>query len=586
MRAFAVVLAVASGGCIQAVQTEPVGASGVAHPITIALTRGDYASPPPEICVAVPELMTYGQVREERDGTSTVLAVNSAATTEHEENDTSDADWTCYTTSIASYADGEVARVLIDVTAQRSGSYLVRFATGLDAEVSTRIVFDALPDPAASMRVHLVPAASQDDGAAAVVHGGAGFASLDLKGGVRRSADGETWEPRTVVTDTADIKAIAYGAGAYVTVGEAGNIWTSSDALAWTQRDSGTSATLQAIVYGAGRFVAAGDSGAVTTSVDGVAWSAATVGSADLFSVAVTADLFAVQSSAGLHVSTDGAAWTPGTQAPTYLRTGAGSRLFAAGGGLTVYGSRDGVTWESIGVGPTAISFLEHRGRLYGLGELGLVVVGPEELVLGKPTSAPLVGMATDGQRLVLVGTGAAITIDFPSARFDGAALDARAETTARVVNDGAAPLYLTGATLSGDTRVRIASDDCANAKLEPGASCAIAIAIADTDDAMSAELSVMTSAADAPLTLPIHAARRGTPADNAPDDRAPGAQESASGCASVGDPSALLLGLFGLTWWRRRRATERIDLSTACYSRVADTKPWLAVKLRLQKSP
>lgn len=77
----------------------------------------------------------------------------------------------------------------------------------------------------------------------------------------------------------ADIYSLAYGAGVFVAVGQAGKVATSPNGITWTQRTSGYSANLNGVAFGDGLFVAVGqfDSGnpanAVLTSSDAVDWT-------------------------------------------------------------------------------------------------------------------------------------------------------------------------------------------------------------------------------------------------------------------------------------------------------------------------
>src|SRR5262245_26843075 len=59
-----------------------------------------------------------------------------------------------------------------------------------------------------------------------------------------------------------ELLAVAPGAVGFVTVGEGGRIFSSSNASSWTSRDSGgVSSTLRGVTSGANGFVAVGDGG-------------------------------------------------------------------------------------------------------------------------------------------------------------------------------------------------------------------------------------------------------------------------------------------------------------------------------------
>ncbi|MBF0593185.1 MAG: VCBS repeat-containing protein [Nitrospirae bacterium] len=90
-----------------------------------------------------------------------------------------------------------------------------------------------------------------------------------------QSSDGVTWKQSTLgsLGTSRQFNSIAYGASQYVTVGTttntASSILTSSDAITWVSRASGTSKYLTRIVYVNGLFVAVGESGTILTSSAG-----------------------------------------------------------------------------------------------------------------------------------------------------------------------------------------------------------------------------------------------------------------------------------------------------------------------------
>jgi len=63
-----------------------------------------------------------------------------------------------------------------------------------------------------------------------------------------------------------------------VTVGQSGNILTSSDGTSWDNRTSGTTNNLYGVTYGNGTFVTVGDNGVILTSFDGISWTKRTSG--------------------------------------------------------------------------------------------------------------------------------------------------------------------------------------------------------------------------------------------------------------------------------------------------------------------
>jgi len=67
----------------------------------------------------------------------------------------------------------------------------------------------------------------------------------------------------------------------FVSVGEDGIIFTSSDGNSWTERTSGTSEDLYEVTYGNGLFVTVGNSGIIYTSPDGNSWTTRTTGTSN-----------------------------------------------------------------------------------------------------------------------------------------------------------------------------------------------------------------------------------------------------------------------------------------------------------------
>ncbi len=75
------------------------------------------------------------------------------------------------------------------------------------------------------------------------------------------------------------LRAVAFGNGTWVAVGDSGSVVTSLDGVSWTQRASGAIENLTSIAFGDGRFVAlrANIDSPALTSVDGITWSPVTV---------------------------------------------------------------------------------------------------------------------------------------------------------------------------------------------------------------------------------------------------------------------------------------------------------------------
>lgn len=155
---------------------------------------------------------------------------------------------------------------------------------------------------------------------------------------------------------------VTFGAGVYVVVGSSGTICTSTDAITWTQRTSGTTDSLRAIEWDAAlsRFICVGSS-TIRTSVDGITWTAATVPSSLGTYSANPYDRLAM----GVKMLKVGSTW--------FAMLGNGGALLS---------STDGVTWSLVlsfaPTGSTTVrttqhastqsaAMFEHNGRLFYL---------------------------------------------------------------------------------------------------------------------------------------------------------------------------------------------------------------------------
>jgi len=85
------------------------------------------------------------------------------------------------------------------------------------------------------------------------------------------SANGIQWEsvPRPT---TNTLRAVTFGNGHYVAVGDQGTIITSPDGFDWAVQNSGTEHRLRTVIYTGREFLAGGDSSTLITSSDGVSW--------------------------------------------------------------------------------------------------------------------------------------------------------------------------------------------------------------------------------------------------------------------------------------------------------------------------
>src|SRR5262249_52340213 len=110
----------------------------------------------------------------------------------------------------------------------------------------------------------------------AVTWGNGVFVAVGDDGKVLTSVDGNAWQTRTL--SPATLYGVAYGNGLFVAVGVRdsapyGLIASSSDGMNWNSLfvDGGFGFTT--VAWGGGRFLAVRDCGPTLTSTDGVSWA-------------------------------------------------------------------------------------------------------------------------------------------------------------------------------------------------------------------------------------------------------------------------------------------------------------------------
>jgi hypothetical protein len=196
------------------------------------------------------------------------------------------------------------------------------------------------------------------------------------------------WGAQTSGFGTTTIRALAYGAGLFVAVGDSGKLFTSPDGVTWTSRTSTFGATnINAITYGGGLFVIGGDAGAMATSPDGITWTSRTSGFGATnirclgYGLTAGANLWAAGGDAGkLFTSADATAWTGRTSGFTtnaIFGVAFGSNLVplwvAVGANSVAATSPDGTTWT---VNTSLANGLAPNYRGLAFGAAGFVVVG------------------------------------------------------------------------------------------------------------------------------------------------------------------------------------------------------------------
>jgi len=276
------------------------------------------------------------------------------------------------------------------------------------------------------------------------------WVAVGAKGQYSRD-DCQTWSAASTDLEIVGIwYGVAFGAGVFVTVGadSAGGgatplIRSSTDGSGWTARTlGGTPAagdTLRAVTYGGGLFVAVGDNGHIQTSPDGVTWTKRMAASAtdDLAAVAYRSGHFVavggVGSTAVAEYSTDGITWSRVTFPASVAWMNAiaasddafvafGNKVAPDNNDAIAYTSTDGATWTLVETfadytvnGVTCIRGLFVAGTnrptdaAFGTNLDVLIAGAPGSNWTIAPVPCPnsLYGLASNGDKVLVVGHAA-----------------------------------------------------------------------------------------------------------------------------------------------------------------------------------
>src|ERR1700722_5634206 len=115
------------------------------------------------------------------------------------------------------------------------------------------------------------PAGNTDD-VWSVAYANGTFAAVTNQGNLLTSADGFTWNSRSVAPGTW-LLSIAFGDGTWVAVGSGGTILVSSDLKTWVSAAGVTTNRLNKVIYAGTQFIAVGENGTIITSPDALNWT-------------------------------------------------------------------------------------------------------------------------------------------------------------------------------------------------------------------------------------------------------------------------------------------------------------------------
>jgi hypothetical protein len=192
---------------------------------------------------------------------------------------------------------------------------------------------------------------------------------------------GSHWTPQALLPGVSPLwlKRVRWSGSMFVTVGT--SIFTSPDAVTWTQQPSGLSSMMNDVTWTGSQFVVVGDNGAVLTSADAIAWTPQVTptavapalngvasSSTRLVAVGTQTDPASNTTVSLILTSKDGITWNAipkTTQAALNAVTWSGSQFVAVGSALGQANSQaialtspDGVTWTSTVINQTGLNVL------------------------------------------------------------------------------------------------------------------------------------------------------------------------------------------------------------------------------------
>jgi hypothetical protein len=140
----------------------------------------------------------------------------------------------------------------------------------------------------------------------AVTYGGGQFVAVGDNGTIITSPDGYIWASQTYGVFP-NLKGVAYAGGQYAAVGDEGIILVSSNATTWTQMPALTTNTLRGVAGDSGsqtdnlpQFLAVGDSGTAVGCSGGTNWSPVSTGTSNaLYGVTLNSSFFMAVGNAG-----------------------------------------------------------------------------------------------------------------------------------------------------------------------------------------------------------------------------------------------------------------------------------------------
>lgn len=238
------------------------------------------------------------------------------------------------------------------------------------------------------------------------------------------SVDGVRWTRANPNAAFANLNDVAYGNGRFVAVGD-NRVFTSADAMTWTQQTLGFVSVLTCVTVGPDLIVAGSTGQAIYTSADGTSWNQRATGTNVAFRGAAYGEgrYVLVGDGGGIYTSADGLAWNRAASGVTAQLLNViwdpVCGFIAAGANGVMVGSRDGLSWDPIETGVTDTIYSIARtpaGLLAPAGTSGTLLLSNDGInwSLGTlPVDRAVRGLAATAGTIVAVGDfGTTLTFD------------------------------------------------------------------------------------------------------------------------------------------------------------------------------
>jgi hypothetical protein len=163
-----------------------------------------------------------------------------------------------------------------------------------------------------------------------IAYGATKYAAITSSGEVYTSADGDNWSKSTSLGES--LYQITFANSMFVVCGANGYIATSTDAVTWTQRTTGSTSTLTDVQYLQNVFYAVGQNSTILSSSNGITWTAVSV------NVGTSTDWFnQITYGGGKYIIMANSSTGQGPM--TYQSTTGASNSWSAIGGFGVFGN-------------------------------------------------------------------------------------------------------------------------------------------------------------------------------------------------------------------------------------------------------